>query len=78
MNCPAVRNRAVTFCEISALRALSEAIQNQLRQALDAALTEARKSARAGELNVRTVIHKVRFELDALLEEVHRNLPQAA
>jgi predicted secreted protein len=29
-------------------------VQGQLRQALDAALAEARKSARAGELNVRT------------------------
>ena len=33
---------------------------------------------RLRELNVRTVIQKGRFELDTLLDEVHRNLPQAA
>ena len=33
---------------------------------------------RLRELNVRTVIHKGRFDLDALLTEVHRHLPQAA
>ena len=33
---------------------------------------------RLRELNVRTVIHKGRFDLDGLLDEVHRSLPQAA
>ncbi len=33
---------------------------------------------RLRELNVRTVIHKGRFDLDDLLSEVHRHLPQAA
>jgi CheY-like chemotaxis protein len=33
---------------------------------------------RLRELNVRTVIHKGRFDLDGLLTEVHRYLPQAA
>lgn len=33
---------------------------------------------RLRELNVRTIIHKGRFDLDALLDEVHRSLPQAA
>jgi two-component system chemotaxis sensor kinase CheA len=33
---------------------------------------------RLRELNVRTVIHKGRFDLDGLLAEVHRYLPQAA
>ena len=33
---------------------------------------------RLRELDVRTVINKGRFEVDALLEEVHRHLPQAA
>lgn len=33
---------------------------------------------RLRELNVRTVIQKGRFDLDGLLAEVHRYLPQAA
>ncbi len=33
---------------------------------------------RLRELNVRTVIHKGRFDLDGLLAEVHRHLSQAA
>lgn len=33
---------------------------------------------RLRELNVRTVIHKGRFDLDDLLSEVRNNLPQAA
>ena len=33
---------------------------------------------RLRELNVRTVINKGRFDVDGLLSEVHRNLPQAA
>ena len=33
---------------------------------------------RLRELNVRTVIHKGRFDVESLLSEVHRNLPQAA
>jgi CheY-like chemotaxis protein len=33
---------------------------------------------RLRELNVRTVIHKGSFDLDGLLDEVHRSLPQAA
>ena len=33
---------------------------------------------RLRELNVRTVIHKGRFDLDGLLAEVHRHLPQPA
>jgi len=33
---------------------------------------------RLRELNVRTVINKGHFELDKLIAEVHRNLPQAA
>jgi CheY-like chemotaxis protein len=33
---------------------------------------------RLRELNVRTVINKGRFEVEGLLSEVHRNLPQAA
>ncbi len=33
---------------------------------------------RLREMNVRTVIHKGRFDLDGLLTEVHRHLPQAA
>ncbi|MGB7156540.1 MAG: response regulator [Tepidisphaeraceae bacterium] len=33
---------------------------------------------RLRELDVRTVINKGRFEVDTLLDEVHRHLPQAA
>lgn len=33
---------------------------------------------RLRELNVRTVIQKGRFDIDTLLTEVHRHLPQAA
>ncbi len=33
---------------------------------------------RLRELNVRAVIHKGKFDIDGLLNEVHRNLPQAA